>query len=145
MDGMDSFALVLAGILEGKTRDTGGRLLGDDLDALDHSGNDFVFDAGIKSFGVLADNDQIYARIACRNMRQVADRPEVGEEFEALPEFDVDAGKAAADGRCHRALQSDASALNRLGEFFRNVFLVLFEGFGAGGEGFPFEFDAGSF
>ena len=142
---MNFLALVLARMLEGETRDAGGSLFGDDLDALDHSGNHFVFDAGVKSFRIFANDDQIDSRIARGNMRQVADRPEVGEEFEALAQFDVDAGEAAADGRSHRTLQSDAGALDRFAEFFGNVFVVLLKGFGAGGEAFPFEFDASSF
>src|SRR4029077_2307827 len=104
---MNFLALVLAGMLEREPRDSGGSLLGDDLQALNHSGDNFVFDTGVKSFGVFAHDDQIHARVASWNVRQVADGPEVGEEFEALPEFDVDAGKAAADGCGHGALQSD--------------------------------------
>src|SRR6267378_6136455 len=140
---MNLLALILAGILESKTRDACGSLLGDDLQALDYSGNNFVFDAGVKSFGIFAHHDQVHARVASRNMRQVADRPEVGEEFEALAEFDVDTGETTTDGRSHGTLQSDASALYGVVEFFRDVFLVLLKGFGAGGKAFPFEFDAG--
>src|SRR5208282_2921132 len=142
---MNFLALVLAGILEGETRDAGGSLLGNDLQALDHSGNNFVFDAGIQSLGVFADNDQVHARVAGGNVREVADGPEVGEELKALAQFDVDAGEAAADGRGHGTLQSDAGALDGFAEFFGNVFVVLLKGFGAGGEAFPFEFDAGGF
>src|SRR6266851_4503440 len=142
---MNFLALVLAGVLEGETRDAGGSLLGDDLQALDHSGDDFVFDAGVKSFGVFADDDQVHARVAGGNVREVADGPEVGKEFEALTEFDVDAGETAADGRGHGALQSDAGALDGFAEFPGNVFLVLLKSFGAGGETFPFELDAGGF
>ena len=69
----------------------------------------------------------------------------LAKSSKALAEFDVDAGEAAADGRGHGALQSDAGALDGFAEFFGNVFLVLFKGFGAGGETFPFEFDAGGF
>src|SRR5208282_47766 len=79
------------------------------------------------------------------NVREVADGPEVGEELKALAQFDVDAGEAAADGRGHGTLQSDAGALDGFAEFFGNVFVVLLKGFGAGGEAFPFEFDAGGF
>ena len=71
-------------MFESKTRDAGGSLLGDDLDALNHSRNNFVFDAGVEALSVFAHDDQIHARVAGRNMRQVADGPEVGEEFEAL-------------------------------------------------------------
>src|SRR5208282_586671 len=142
---MNFLALVLAGVLEGETRDAGGSFFGDDLDALDYSGDNFVFDAGVKSLGIFAHDDQVHAWVAGGNVREVANRPEVGEEFKALAQFDVDAGEAATDGRSHRALQSDARALDRFAEFFGNVFVVLLEGFGAGGEAFPFEFDAGGF
>src|SRR5258708_8182754 len=142
---MNFLALIFAGMLERETRDAGGSLLGNDLDALDYSGNNFVFDAGVKSLGVFADDDQVDARIAGRNMRQVADGPEVGEEFEAFAEFHVDTGKAAADGCSDGTLQADASALDGFAEFFGNIFLVFFERFSAGCETFPFEFDAGGF
>jgi hypothetical protein len=145
VDGMNFLALIFACILESKTRDACRGLLGDDLQALDHSGNDFVLDAGVESFGVFAHDDQVDARVAGWNMRQVADGAEVGEEFEALAEFDVDAGKAATDGRGHRALQSDAGALDGFAEFFGNVLLVFFERFRAGGETFPFKLDASGF
>src|SRR5208283_2221118 len=133
------------GMLEGETRDAGGSLFGDNLDALHHTGNNFVFDAGIKPLGVFAHHDQIDAWIAGRNMRQVADGPEVGKKFETLAQFDVDAREAAADGRSHRALQSDPGALDGFAEFFRNVFVVLLKRFSAGGKAFPFELDAGGF
>src|SRR6267378_270874 len=142
---MNFLALVLAGMLECEPRDAGGSLLGDDLQALDYSRNNFVLDARVKSFSVFAHDDQIHARVAGGNMRQISDGPEVGEEFEALAEFDVDAGKAASDGRGHGTLQSDAGAFDGFAEFFRDVFLVLLKGFGAGGKSFPFEFDAGGF
>src|SRR5208283_551513 len=145
MDAMNLLALVLAGMFEGETRDAGGCLFGDDLDALHHPGNNFMFDTGIKSLGVFANDDQIDTRIAGRNMRQVADGPEVGEQFKTRPQFDVDAGEAAADGRSHRTLQPDAGALDGFAEFLGNVFVVLLKGFSAGGERFPFEFDAGGF
>jgi hypothetical protein len=48
-------------------------------------------------------------------------------------------------GVLHRALQSDSRALDRLGEFFRDVFLVFFEGLGTGGKSLPFELHAGRF
>src|SRR5208282_765784 len=142
---MNFLALVLAGILEGETRDAGGGLLGDDLQALDHSGDDFVFDAGVESFGVFADDDQVHARVSRGNMRKVANWAEVSEQFETLTEFDVNAGKAAADGRGYWAFQSDAGALDGIAEFFGNVFVVFLKRFGAGGETLPFELDAGGF
>ena len=90
-------ALVLARVFEGKARDAGGSFLGDDLQALDHPGNDFVLDAGVKSLGIFADDDQIDIGIARRNVRQIAHRTEVRVKLELLPQLHVDAGKASAD------------------------------------------------
>ncbi len=58
---------------------------------------------------------------------------------------DIDAGKPAADGRCHRPFQADVRPFDRLGQLFRNVLVIFLESFGAGGEALPFEFDAGGF
>jgi len=57
-----------------------------------------MFDAGVESFRVFAHDDQIDARIARRNMRQVANGPEVREKLEALAQLDIDAREAAAMG-----------------------------------------------
>ena len=53
--------LTLARVLEGKARDAGGSFLGDDLQALDHAGHDFMLDAGVQALGVLANDDEIDA------------------------------------------------------------------------------------
>ena len=132
-------------VFEGKPGDARGGLLGDDLQALDHAGHNFVLDARVQSLGVFAHHHQIDAGIARGHRRQIADGPEVGEQLKLLAQRHVDAGKAAADGRRHRAFQSNMGALNGLGEFFGDVLFVLFEGFGAGSETFPLELDAGSF
>ena len=94
---MNLLALVLARVFEGKARDAGGRLLGDDLQALDHARHDFMLDAGIQALGIFADDDQVDAGIARRNVGQIANGAEVGVELELLAQRDVDAGKAAAD------------------------------------------------
>src|SRR5260370_395587 len=124
---MNFLAMVLARILESKTGNAGRRFFRDDLQALDDPWNDFVLDPGIQAFCVLAEDDEVNVRIARRYMRQVGDRPEICEQLKPFAQFDVNAGKAAADGRSHRTLQSDAGALDRLGEFPGNVLFVFFE------------------
>ena len=62
-----------------------------------------------------------------------------------LAEFNVDAGKTAADGRGHRTLQAHTGALDRVDQLLGNVFPVFFKSLGAGFVGLPFELDAGSF
>src|SRR5579864_2249599 len=105
VDGMDLLAFVLARIVESETRDAGGGFRGDDLQALDHAGNNFMLDAGIKALGIFANDDQVNVRIASRNVRKIANGPEVCVELEALAQLDVNAGKAAADRRRHRSLR----------------------------------------
>ena len=101
---MNFLALVLACVLKGEARHASGSLLRNNLQALDHPRNNFVFDAGVQSLGIFAHHDEIDSRIARRNMRKVPDWPEISEQFEALAKFHVDAGKPAANRRCHRPL-----------------------------------------
>ena len=145
VDGVNLLAVMLARILKGESGNAGGSFLGDDLQALHHAGHDFVLDAGIQSFGVLADDDQIDAGIARRNRGQIANRAKVGEQFELLAQCDIDAGEAAADRRRDRPFQADTGALDGLGQLLRNVLVIFLEGLGAGGEGLPLELDAGGF
>src|SRR5208283_5354733 len=145
VDAMNFLALVFASMRERETRNARGSLFADHLDALHHSGDNFVLDTGIQSLGIFADHDQVDARVTRRDMRQVAYGPKVGEEFEALAQLDVDAGEAAADRRSHRTLQSDAGALDRFAEFLGNVFVILLKSFGPGRKAFPLKLNSGGF
>ena len=78
-------------------------------------------------------------------MRQIPDRAEVCVELETLAQFDVDAGKSAADRGGYRTFQAHTRALDRVVECFRDVFLVFFVRLSAGFETLPFELDAGCF
>jgi hypothetical protein len=69
VDGVNLLALILAGILKSKFRDTGRRFLGDDLQALDHSGHHFVLQPGIQALGILAHDDEVDIRITGRDVR----------------------------------------------------------------------------
>ena len=93
----------------------------------------------IKAFGVLPNDDQIDVRIARRNMRQIAHRPEVGIKIELLSKLYVDAGKAPADRGCDRTLECDMRAFDRLGQRLGNVFFVFFVSFCASLNGLPLE------
>ncbi len=142
---MNFLALVLARMVESEAGDAGGGFFGDDFQAFDHAGNDFMLNAGVKALGIFTNDDQVNVRIASRNVRKIANGPEVCVELEALAQLDVNAGKAAADRRRHRTLQSDARSLDRIVEVLRNVFLVFLESLGASHEGFPLELEAGGF
>ncbi len=62
-----------------------------------------------------------------------------------LAQFDVDAGKAAANRRGDRSFQAYAGAFDGFVQLFGNVFLVFLKGFGARRESFPLKFHAGGF
>ena len=88
------------------SRDPRRRLLGDDLQALDHAGHDRVLEPGVEVLGVLAHDHQVDAGEPRRHRRQVPHRPQVRVEIERLAQPDVDAGEALADRRRDRALRA---------------------------------------
>src|SRR5512142_663625 len=112
MNGVDLLALVLASVLEGEAGNTGGCFGSDDFQAFHDARNDFVLDAGVKTFGVLANNDQINIGITSGDVRKITDRTKIRIELKLFPQLDVDAGKAAADRGGDRALQSYTRALD---------------------------------
>src|SRR5581483_1567233 len=101
VDGVNLLALVFTRVFESETRYARGRLLGNNLEAFDHTGHDLMLDSGIQTFGVLADDDQVDIGITRRDMRKVADGTEVRVKLKALAEFDIDAGESATDGSGH--------------------------------------------
>ena len=104
-----------------------------------------MLDAGIQALGIFPDDDEIDAGIAGRNMGKVLNRTEVGVELELLAQGNVDTGKASADGRGHRPLQSDPGAFDGLDQFLGNIFVVLGERLGPYLKDFPIELHPGGF
>ncbi len=131
VNGVDFLALILSGILESKFRDARRSLLRDDLQAFHHTGDDLVLQPGVQTLGILAHDDEIYIGITRGNMRQIPNGTEIRIQLKFPAQRNVDAGKPAAHRRGHRALQTHASALDRLKRIFRDVFTVLFERIGA--------------
>ena len=64
VDGVNLLAMHAARVLEGEPGDARGSLFGDDLQALDHAGHDFMLDARVQSLGIFANDDQIDAGVA---------------------------------------------------------------------------------
>ena len=81
-------------VLEREVRDARRRLLGDDLQALDHARHDLVLEAGVEILGVLAHDDQVDALEARVDAGQVPDRPQVRVQIERLAQPDVHAREA---------------------------------------------------
>ena len=63
-----------------------------------------------------------------RTLREIRDRPKVGVQVERLPQPDVDAGKAFADGRRDRSLQRHFVAADRGNEIVGQRRAVFLEG-----------------
>src|SRR5579864_7021552 len=78
-------------------------------------------------------------------MRQIPDRPKIRVQVKLLAKRYVDARKAAAYWRCHRALESDASSFDRFRQFLGNVLTQLLIGFGAHCKRFPCKLHSGRF
>src|SRR5215470_20255436 len=140
---MDFLATVFAGVLKRKLRNTRRSLRGDDLQTLHYSGNDFMLDPRVKPFCVFAEDDQVDVGVARGYVRKVLHRTEICEQFKPLAQLNVDAGESPADRRRDWALQPNSRALDRLVQFFWNVFTIALKRLGPGHVGFPLEFDAG--
>src|SRR5690606_18378081 len=101
-------AVAALGELEGVAGDTRAGPLGGDLHAHHHAGRDFVLDAAVQPFGILADDDQVDAGESRGDTFEVADRANSRVKIELLAEADVDGGETATDWCGARALEGDA-------------------------------------
>ena len=127
VDGGDALPPHALRVVEGKVRDARRRALGDDLQAFDDAGNDFVLETRVQIFGVLAHDDEIDVLESRADVRKVRDRPQVRVQIERLAQPDVDAGKPFADRRRDGALQRDFVAADRVDELARKRSAVLLE------------------
>src|SRR6185437_11906677 len=105
VNGMDLLAAVLARVFKGEAGDTGGALLGDDLDGFDHAGDDFMLQADVFAFSVFADDDQVHAGPMRVQAGKQLDGTEVREQVEFFAQGDVDALESATDGGGDRSFQ----------------------------------------
>src|SRR5438270_1225330 len=103
-----------------------------------------MLNAGIHSFSVLTNHDEIDAGIARRQRRQIANRPEVREKLESLTKRNINALKAAADRRSDRPLQAYPGAFDTFDQLVRNVFSEPFMRLRSRLELLPLEFHAGA-
>ncbi len=146
VNGGDALAVIALRVLKGELGNAGGGFFGDDFEAFDDAGNDFVFEAGVEVFGIFADDDDIDAIEAGFDAGKIFDGAKIGVEVEGFAQGDVDAGSAPGDSGGHGAFESDF------------IFADGFDGgsvedrafggggigiFGAGAEFFPFDLDAG--
>ncbi len=67
-----------------------------------------MLDAGIESFGIFANDDQVDALITRFDTGKILDRAEVRIKIERLAQFNINAGEPFAHGRGHRAFQRNA-------------------------------------
>src|SRR5438128_5231441 len=112
MNGVDLLALVLTGIFESKAGDTSRCLFGDDLQTLNHAGNNFMLESRIKTLGILTNDHQVNIGITRGNVRKVAYGAEICIELELLAQLHVDAGKSSANWRADRAFERNVRSLD---------------------------------
>ena len=78
-----------------------------DFQAGDDAGDDFVFDAAVKAFGVFADDDHVDAFVAGFDPREAANGPHRGVKPQLLAKLHVDRFESLADRRGNRAFERD--------------------------------------
>ena len=105
----------------------------------------FKFDAGVQVFGVFADDDQIdrHAFEEAADAFVLLAGPDAGVQAEGLPQIDVDAAKAGADGRGDRRLQRTLGALHAFHGGVRQRRAGAGHDVDAGFLDVPVDFDAG--
>src|SRR6266404_3511191 len=90
----DLFSSFSTRILKRKSGDACRSLLGDDLDAIDNTRYDDVFDSRVEIFGVLAHDNQVEFRIAAGNIRQCTYGTQVGVKIERLAQPHVNGSES---------------------------------------------------
>src|SRR5258706_13313528 len=108
MNRHDFFPAVGARVVERELCDAGRRFLRDYFQAFHDPWHNFMLDAGIQTFGILAHDDQIDVLIARLDSWQIFDRPQIGVKIETLAQLHVDAGKTLAHWSRHRTLEGNA-------------------------------------
>ena len=142
---MNLLALIVARILERELCDARAGLLRHDFQAFHYARHDFMFQAGIEAFRVLAHDDEVNIGISGRYVRQIANWTKIGVKLESLPECNVDARESATHGGRDRPLQCDVGPLDGLDQILGDIFARFFKGLRTDREGLPFKLDAGSF
>ncbi len=132
-------------VLEREVRDPRRRLLGDDLQALDHARHDLVLEPGVEILGVLADDHQVDALKARVDAGQVPHRPQVRVQVQRLAQADVDAGEPLPDRRRHRPFERHLVAADRIDQLHRQRLAGPLERDDAGDVRLPVDRDAGRF
>lgn len=95
----DAVPAVLFGMVEGVASNTLGCLEGNELDALYYAIYDFVLDARVLSFSVLANEDSVYVVIGRLVALEGATRTNVCKEGEGTTQRQVEGNVTLSDGR----------------------------------------------
>jgi len=88
-------------------------LPGDDLECLDHAGDDLVFASRIEAFGILSEDDQVHIAMPGFKSGPGAHGPQADVEGERLAQADIDAAEAFPDRSRDRGLERHAVFPNR--------------------------------
>ena len=128
MDASDSVPTVLSSIFESVSADVSGSGVSDELDRLDDAGNDFVLNAGVFTFGVFSDGDDVdifvLGLMADDGLKRRLDKghckdasylawSDVGVKTESLSEHEVHGGMTSANGGSKGTLKTDLVLVDR--------------------------------
>lgn len=122
VDAGDSVPTVLSSVLESVLADVSGGGLSDELDGLDDAWDDLVLDAGVLTFSVFSDGDDVDVLVFGLVANDGLAWSNVGVKAEGLSEHEVHGGVASADGSGKGTLKTD---------------LVLVDGFPSGLREYP--------
>src|SRR5512132_1498044 len=145
MSAGDPLAALTSRIIKSKPRNSRRSFFRNDLQTLNNSWNHHVFESGIQTFGVLADDHEVEFRIAAGNVWQRANRTQVGIQVERFSEAYVDGGEAFADRSGDRPLERDLVFQDRVKQSLRQRFAKFLQSLRAGVMSFPLDFYTRSF
>ena len=125
-------------VLEGEAQHTLGSLLGDELDALHHTVDNNVLNAGVFTLGVLTDQDGVDTIVGGLVASNGAARTDVGEQVEGPAQSQVQGDVTLTDGGGQRTLKRNVVLLNALDGVIGNGGLAILQD-GGNIDGFPLD------
>jgi hypothetical protein len=112
VDGGDPVSAADLGVVEGVSGDSLRRLVGNELDRLDDSGNELVLNTTVLSLGVLSDEDGVNVVVGRLESLNGGARSYVGEQVEGSSEGEVERDVSLSDGGGERSLEGDSVLLD---------------------------------
>jgi hypothetical protein len=127
VNGSDAVTANLLGIGESITSNTLRSLLGDQLDGLNNTINDFVLDTRVFTLSVFTDKDSIDILVRGLVANNGAARTNIGIEVEGTTQSQVERNVTLTNGGGKRTLQSNSVLTDRLNSAIRDSSLSVLD------------------